>query len=459
METKPSNTMQWLLTCLVSFLFILIPLLYSGRTLESLLIMELVGVILLGLMGWFNLWQGNLNKTAIVLLVSFLAIPIIYLIPIPYEWWIELPGRLRYQESVEWLYQQGSTPTPYLAISIIPYKTAHALLAMLPLIAITLVVGSLTFSFRYKLVVLFLILASIQALIALVQFTNPNAEWLSWLAADTGRSSQGTYRNRDHLATFMIIALPMAIGLMIYSIGLKQSIDAGTQETKEWRITTTLFYLFVLLLILAGAVFTRSRAGILLTLLVLIITLPLFAPHMGGKKTLGITASILGLGGAILASIGLIPVLNRFILSNAAEDERWRMASITIKAIKEFFPIGTGPSTFQEIYRGFQPVDQLHFINHAHNDYLELILETGALGIAVLVLTLLVYIRGWVAMWDTRWDRERIIKTAAGVGILMFMLHASLEFTSHTPANALFLAFLAGLFLKLPNRAQLKNYS
>jgi hypothetical protein len=41
----------------------------------------------------------------------------------------------------------------------------------------------------------------------------------------------------------------------------------------------------------------------------------------------------------------------------------------------------------------------------------------------------------------------------------MFMLHASLEFTSHTPANALFLAFLAGLFLKLPNRAQLKNYS
>lgn len=455
MPTKLPLSIQWILTSLVGFLFIIIPLLYSGRTLESLIILELVALICLLITGWFTSWKNNLSILSIILLFSFAFIPIIYLIPLPYDLWIQLPGRTRYQGSIEWLSTEVNlNPTPYLALSIIPYKTAHTLLAMLPLIAVTLVTASLNFSFRHKLVVLFLILASFQAVLALVQFTNPNAEWLKWLNADTGRSSQGTYRNRDHLATFMVITMPMAIGLTLYSIGLKKS-SGRTEESNEWRIATALLYLFLLLLVFTGAVFTRSRAGVMLAILALLITLPVFAPHLGGRKTLGITASILGLGAAITASIGLIPVLNRFILSNAAEDERWRMFAITKQAIQEFFPLGSGPSTFQEIYRGFQPIEQLAFINHAHNDYLELILETGAIGIAILVLTLIVYIMGWAAMWGTKWDRERIIKTAAGIGILLFMIHASMEFTSHTPANAMFLAFLGGLFLKLPNQSQL----
>lgn len=51
--------------------------------------------------------------------------PLVYLIPLPYEWWIELPGRERYQASLQWLTQQANLK-PYLAISVIPYKTVHA---------------------------------------------------------------------------------------------------------------------------------------------------------------------------------------------------------------------------------------------------------------------------------------------------------------------------------------------
>lgn len=444
---------QWLTTGIIALLFLVIPILYSGRTLESLFILEAAALILLLLVFWTNHWRTHISKLSLVLLLLIFITPLLYLIPLPYEWWIELPGREHYQASLQWLTQQANLE-PYLAISIIPYKTVHAFLAMLPLIAIVVATTTLNAKQRYYLVILLLVLASFQAVLALMQYTNPNAEVLKWLSADTGRSSQGTYRNRDHLATFLVICLPIAIGLTIYSIGLKTR-DHEHRETHEWRISTTLFYLVLLLIILMGAVFTRSRAGVLLTILALLITLPTFAPHMGGRKTFGVVASILGLGSALLASIGLVPVLNRFIVASPAEDERWRMFATTIKAIKEFFPIGSGPSTFQEIYRGFQPVEQLKFINHAHNDYLELILEIGALGIVLLLLTLVVYLMGWLAMWGTRWDRERIIKVAAGIGILLFMLHAILEFTSHTPANAMFLAFLAGLFLKLPSRAQL----
>ncbi|WP_020558624.1 O-antigen ligase family protein [Thiofilum flexile] len=450
-----ANKSQWVMTIIIGLLFIIIPILYSGRTLQSLFLLEIAALLLLLITGWNLSWRSHINKLSLVLFGLILITPLLYLIPLPYDTWIQLPGRERYLASLEWLTQKAHIE-PYLAISIIPYKAVHAFLAMIPLVAITLALTTLNSKQRYYLVVLFLIVACFQAILALMQYMNPNAELLKWVGADTGRSSQGTYRNRDHLATFMVIALPMAIGLTIYSIGLKTSTDNG-RKTQEWRITTTLTYLSLLLIILIGAIFTRSRAGVLLTIVALIVTLPTFAPHMGGRKAAGIIASILGLGSALLASIGLIPVLNRFIVASPSEDGRWEMFAMTMKAIKEFFPIGSGPSTFQEIYRGFQPVEQLKFINHAHNDYLELILEIGALGIVLLALAFIVYIMGWVAMWGTQWDRERIIKVAAGIGILLFMLHAILEFTSHTPANAMFLAFLAGLFLKLPSDSQLSK--
>jgi O-antigen ligase len=74
----------------------------------------------------------------------------------------------------------------------------------------------------------------------------------------------------------------------------------------------------------------------------------------------------------------------------------WRTTS---QAISESFPVGTGLGTFEPVYRQYEDPGAVtsEYINHAHNDYLELALELGAAGLVLMVLFI-----GWWAVAATR---------------------------------------------------------
>ena len=58
------------------------------------------------------------------------------------------------------------------------------------------------------------------------------------------------------------------------------------------------------------------------------------------------------------------------------------LASTTVEIIKDSFPIGTGLGTFSTVYRRYEDPSRVtrQFANHAHNDYVEAVLELGAAG-------------------------------------------------------------------------------
>jgi O-antigen ligase len=153
--------------------------------------------------------------------------------------------------------------------------------------------------------------------------------------------------------------------------------------------------------------------------------------------------------GILLAlEIGMVPILNRFIQQDPLTDLRWDIFSDTIKAIGEFFPLGSGIGSFVPVYPRFQGMYLDHvYINHAHNDYLEWLMEGGILAALLIFGFMVMYFSRWPKVWlRSEWKTLNFIQVGAGIGMLAMILHTFVDFNLHTTANQVYFAFLAGLF-------------
>lgn len=427
-------------------LLILAPLLYSGKTAFAEMLLSFIGLGILGSLLWVETHQ-RLYRPVTLFTITGLCLTAAYLLPLSQTQWGLLPGRDFYLEGIDWLNQQAVTPK--LTISIVPAETLIAILSLIAPLSIFLVACYLPNTKVKQLVMVFLGIAALEAALGLIQYASNNPTFFFGLTPN-GQSAQGTYRNRDHFAALMEMALPISIGLMLFAVGKKHNHEDNTTTSHfSWlTLNHTLIFGSLMLLILLAGIFSRSRAGVFLIIVTVLLSSLVFAKHIGGKQSAGIMAIIATVGGGIAASIGLIPILNRFVAEDPLADERWTIFSHTLEGIKTFFPFGSGPGTFPDVYRAFQPIEQMNFVNNAHNDYLELLFEMGAIGMFIIVSFLILYLYGWVKLWGKQWDQFHFIQNAAGIGIFAILLHSFSDFNLHTPANMIGFAFLCGLFFR-----------
>ena len=414
-----------------------------------LLVLEVLGLITLFVVFWSGLYKGKTYGIVLCFLFISLVMACLYIVPIPKGLSVpfidfdNLPGRAIYYQVEQWLASKDVLSETTL--SLIPYVSTLALLALLPPIALFFASLSITEIQLRNLVYLLLLIACVQAMIGLIQYASGNPSFYFGLSPNA-RSAQGTYVNRDHFVALLELVLPIAIGLMLYSIG-RSSYD-GRSGTKAVILNQVLIFGFLAILLFLAGVFARSRAGVFLIMVAVVVSSVVFARHIGGKQSVGLAAVFATIAVGLATSIGLIPVLNRFVSANPVEDERFRIFEHTIEGIKAFFPFGSGPGTFPDVYRAFQPIEQLNFINNAHNDYLELMFEMGAFGALIIMGFFLIYILGWFKLSGQTWSRMHFIKVGAGIGIFLFMLHLLSEFLLHEPMNTMVFALLVGTFLR-----------
>lgn len=440
------NLPETLILILSSILLIAAPLLYSGKTPLALMLLEFLGIALLACTIWFIPLRQHFHRPVLLFVAIGLGLTALYLLPIPQAQWEMLPGRAFYLDVAHWLQQQHIAPN--FSLSLIPDESLIAFLSLIPPLALFLAAGSLSAERAKQLVIVFLGIAALEATIGLIQYTSNNPTFFFGIPPN-GQSAQGTYLNRDHFAALMEMALPISIGLTLYTLGNHQR---HRDETGVSWLTLhqTLIYGSLMLLILLGGIFSRSRAGVFLSIVAVLLSSLTFARHIGGKQSAGITAVFGTIAGGVAVSIGLIPILNRFVAQDPLEDGRWEIFKHTVEGIKTFFPLGSGPGTFPDVYRGLQPIEQMMFINNAHNDYLELLFEMGLAGAFIITAFVLLYLYGWVKLWGKQWTQLHLTQNAAGIGIFIILLHSFADFNLHTPANMVAFAFLCGLFFRKP---------
>jgi O-antigen ligase len=91
------------------------------------------------------------------------------------------------------------------------------------------------------------------------------------------------------------------------------------------------------------------------------------------------------------------------------------------------------------------------FVNEAHNDYAQLLVETGLLGFGMMLWFLIrLYQYGLPTSrrWEFKWDGA--VSLAALLGCTGILLHSFVDFNLQIPANAALFYVLCGLAASRP---------
>jgi O-antigen ligase len=441
---------------LLTAVLVFAPLIKGGNRPLPLLLLELAAVALLIMLALRPVdVLRQVSRPMLIAIAAMVALPLLQLVPLPDWLWSVLPGRAEYAAAMKAI----GIGSEYRSLTLLPRATEESWLTLLPPVAVFLTAISLPDEKLKTLVHLFLGMAVVQALISLGQYGTGSVAVLWYVEGLHDRSGMGTYANRDHLAGLLEMAFPIGLALLAANIHRARQRRSAGQKPKRLRLQLAAMFaqegkvnrIAILaaacLAMLVGLVFSRSRTGLALGMLAILICTAVFARRLGGKRSLRIITILFALAIAIAAEVGLTPVLGRFTQQNIASDVRWSIYSGTMTGIGAFFPAGSGLGTFPDVFRRFQLGDIDAFVNHAHDDYLEWLFEGGVFAAALIIAFAAFYVRRWPHLWRAEhWSRLRFVQIAAGISLFLLGLHGLVDFNLHIPANAIYFAFIAALF-------------
>lgn len=354
-------------------------------------------------------------------------------IPLPPAIWHALPGRASIEESDALLAMTDN----WRSISVQPTQALIAIFALLPPLAILAL--TLRASERSRELTLWSILgfAVLSSLVGLIQLSQGMSGPAYFYTITNYGTSVGFFANSNHLATLFLIALVLSVELPFGQRAAKRGNRVAWQVL---RVVVIVFFIINLIL-------NKSVAGYGLTLAAAAYWI-LRSDRV--RETMRLSWPRLAAIAAVVAAAVAISIWllsNR--LSNLAFDplkgeERIEYVQNTWQMIGDAFPFGYGLGSFRSIYAGIEPLDQVTtvFVNHAHNDYLELLSDFGIVGLALLIIFGLWFVRRvrWLAATRVAYPRYCV---AAAMGIVLVAAHSIVDYPLRTAALATVFAFLA----------------
>lgn len=362
-------------------------------------------------------------KGLFVLLGLTLLLLVGQLIPVPPGIWSSLPGRQFVAEGFALLGQ----PAPWLPLSLTPYATIATALTLLPPIAV-LSAMLLAGAYRPSWLALAILVGTVSGvLVGALQVGSadpPTSPWYFYERTNHGFAT-GFFANSNHMASLLVINVPLLFAL-VYDL-------RDRAKNAKAKSPIVLLAIAGVLVLIVGIALNGSLAVLLLGPPVVLISASMLLP---GRIKLRWPLAMLALVGAVAMLIVYVtPLHDRLAAGNTTSmEERRTMWSNTVPAIGDFLPLGSGVASFTEIYQRYEdPLSVTRtYTSHAHNDYLEIALETGVPGILILLSFLLWWGGRTQSIWrsdlDDRYAQAATIATAA------LLLHSIVDYPLRTAA-------------------------
>ena len=402
----------------------------------SNLLLQVLGA---GLIGW-TLFSRDRSATLHTGLRKFaIAVAVlaaVQFLPLPAALWPSLPGR----DAVAGGFRLLGVPVPWFTLSLAPWYSLASLTWWIPALALFLALREAGAPPTRHIV---LVIAGVAGLsVALGAVQRVAGSGYLYLITNYG-TGPGFFANSNHQGSFLLCALAVWGG---YMADKQQS--SRVRRSASWSSGPQLVLAAVGLLLLMGVLVSGSLACV-----------ALLFPVMGAFALTLRPDWRIPLPVVLLAMVATVAGLALFLLYGPVANDltaKGTVAGISrqeflitgSRILKDFAPFGSGLGTFPDLYRWYEnpALVGTTFVNHAHDDLLELLIETGVFGLAALGLFFGWFVpRAW-AVWSG--DRKAPYQLAASVVITAELLHSLVDYPLRTAAMSSVMAIACVLLVR-----------
>jgi O-antigen ligase len=368
---------------------------------------------------------------AVLILLGLLLI-VAQLVPLPPDVWSVLPKR----NLVVDIYTASGRPLPWLPLNLQPSAGYGAAMAFLPAIAGYLAVLTLDSRRLTWIALIILSCALFSAVLALAQRYAGFGYDLHFYGKESNAVASGTFNNRNFLAAQLFAAIPFVAATAMH-------------VTDHWRVPPWLSTLFAATytgMLLTSLAASGSRGGVLLAMLGVFLTFALvFRWHRFAQSGAAIFATLAAI--FVISQASMVGIL-RLAERDPLADFRTTIYTVASKGAYALFPMGGGFGSFASVYQIFEnPADIVdNYVNHAHNDWLELVFDGGLPALLLLMAFLFLTVVAAVRLVRLgMFSHGSAFYRAAAVSAFLLMVHALVDFGLRTPALMSLFAVLMGM--------------
>lgn len=441
-QVPPVTRMQWPLAAL---LLVAALVLGGGQGTLGDSVCQGLALALLACTLWRHGHEAHARLPRLAWLAALpLALPLLQLLPVPDAMWQSAPAREALAS------QLGSVGLENPSrISLDPTGTERSLLWMLPAVALFLAGLQLRAVQRYRLVALFVAVALMGLLLGISQLAGGVASPLRFYEISNYANAVGFFANSNHHASLMAMALPLVLVGTAAWVASQDDSEARARALR-WALGGA-----VAVLVMLGIALARSRAGMGLGLLGLVLSVPAVLALSRGRGARRALVVAVVLGGALIVQFAMFGIVQRFE-EGVVDGNRAHYAAQTRELASDYAPLGTGLGGFRRAFEAFDresPISGV-YINHAHNEPAELMLEAGWLLWVVLLPLLAAFAfagwRAWRANGST--PAMRGLRRAAWISLLLVLLHSLVDYPLRTSAHLALFGLLAAFLVPGPTR-------
>jgi len=298
------------------------------------------------------------------------------------------------------------------------------------------------------LVAVMICIGLLEAVYGLIQALVPSwgVLWVDYVTDYMG-NARGTFINRNHFAGFVEMIWPLILGYTIAMTDRGHSLKKALASDLLNRQALMALGIAVMMLSL---LLSQSRAGITGGFIGLMTFWYMARPKI---KRIVLSNRLL-MGGIVIVlfiycmTIGVGPIIERFmsINDNNSRIEIWRESLLILKD----HPLGIGLHNYENVFQIYNQSNiSDRMVTYAHNDYLQLLIETGWIGFFTLIGGFILYIGKnfrLIRRLDAKGDPMRFfLAVGAFSGIISMAFHSFFDFNLQIPSNCLYFVLLMAI--------------
>jgi len=268
---------------------------------------------------------------------------------------------------------------------------------------------------------------------------------------EVSNSATGSFVYRNHYANFLMMCAAAGIGLLVTS--LQKNRNTSPKDMLRSIATTMLSSKALIRISIAimviGLVMSRSRMGNTAFFVAMTIvgfaSLYLIKNKSKGLSFLVISMFIIDLL-IVSAYFGLDKIQERLVQTSLQQESRDEVLVDASRMIFDFPLTGTGGGSFYSTFPGYQSAEVHSFYDHAHNDYIQMIIEYGLPSIFIMAFMMMFTLyKAARPMYRRQNSIFKGTSFACSMVMIGMLVHMTVDFPLQAFANATYFSVFIAL--------------